>query len=289
MLAVNQVVTTLTKTEANLISGWVIESQKIDGFLALEPPWGHLIHSSVVDLRKQGAALLPTLRRIRDCAELHREAIQKTQARVSQAWTQAVLGVALIPLLGFLWPVVMTELQGLSEWLWGVALASIWGLLALAWMGSQIQRAQFGGLCFEERDWIVRAPVAGERLLSALRAGLTPDLAWIRATELFPGWRRELFQGFETHSQKQSLRVSILQVGQELNASIQWAQWEGRPCQDQIEAQLRALRGEIEQALEKESQLLASRALLPLFVFVAPAVLGLLGGSLWLVVLRGSI
>lgn len=64
--------------------------------------------------------------------------------------------------------------------------------------------------------------------------------------------------------------------GDELRSHLQRSVMEGRPCTERVESALAAIRLEWGARVERELQLLATRALKPLFLLVAPALFGLL-------------
>ena len=64
---------------------------------------------------------------------------------------------------------------------------------------------------------------------------------------------------------------------------IQVAVMDGRPCVERVESMLSDIRRELRSCIDHELSLVATRALKPLFSFVAPGVLGLLFTGLWIV------
>jgi len=61
---------------------------------------------------------------------------------------------------------------------------------------------------------------------------------------------------------------------------------EGRPCVEKVEGILSALSLEMKSHVERELALLSTRALKPLFVFVAPGLLSILIYGIWLVLVE---
>ena len=72
------------------------------GTRELPAPWGALSFQSLTELRTSGAALLPTLRRLRNLAEEHEAALLDAKARSAQALSQAMLCAVLVPIFGSL-------------------------------------------------------------------------------------------------------------------------------------------------------------------------------------------
>jgi hypothetical protein len=130
-----------------------------------------------------------------------------------------------------------------------------------------------------------------ERLLALVRAGHPPDLAWAQAVgdlrsqsgAVADLWGTSVWsKGLEPKGGP-AAREAISRAGTAVRKAIQCALLEGRPAGERIEAAGTALRAEIEAAVERELGLLATRGLKPLFLCVAPALLGLLGAAMAMV------
>ena len=101
-----------------------------------------------------------------------------------------------------------------------------------------------------------------------------PQLA-LQAQHLVLAWGAELWSS----SQKAVALGShgwMEAWGDELRSHLQRSVMEGRPCTERVESALAAIRMDWNARVEKELQLLATRALKPLFFLVAPALFGLL-------------
>jgi hypothetical protein len=83
-------------------------------------------------------------------------------------------------------------------------------------------------------------------------------------------------------SASSSAASAILEAGSSMRKAIQVSLMEGRPCTERVESILLAFRQELRALIDRELGLLATRALKPLFIFVAPAIFGLLGAGVWL-------
>lgn len=274
--------------EAGLVPG----SEKWEALKELPAPWGQLTYQSVVELRSRGGSVLPTIRRLRDLVERHSKALQNARARSSQALAQALACGALVPLFG---AVLYLLLPGVDSrpWLWFIlsCLAFLGAAVGALWLVHLADHARWGGLQGSERSWVIAAQCAGERLLSLIRAGQPPDLAWAEAVRFLSVDSPDLarlwgFQVYESVSAKQSYgapcRRALVEAGEAIRRAIQVSLMEGRACSERIEGVLLSLRSQIDAGIEQELSLLGTRALKPLFVCVAPALFGLLGAGVFL-------
>ena len=288
----------LREIEETLLGG-MIPSQERWGLLQKLPsPWGRLASDSLNELRSTGGSLIPTLRRLRDLAEAQIVALSDARARSSQASGQALACSMLVPALGtalyFLLPTVREHVK---VWIFACCLAIILTGIGALWLLHLAEVARWGGLAVKNRSWVLSSQCAGERFLALLRTGTPPDLAWTGALELLANDCQELALAWgysiwdsagKTLQEEIFLRVqgpaekAILGAGNSIKKSIQVSTMEGRPCIERIETVLKALRQEIKSLVERELGLLATRALKPLFICVAPSLFGLLTFGLWL-------
>lgn len=81
---------------------------------------------------------------------------------------------------------------------------------------------------------------------------------------------------------------ALAAAGEAIRKSIQVSLLEGRPCTERVESALAALRTEFRAAVDRELTLLGTRALQPLFLCVAPALLGLMIAGLAVAWLESS-
>jgi len=248
-------------------------------------PWGDLIEVSVKELRESGLPLVPTLERIE---ELLNEVIRsgaQARARTAQAWGQACVCGAFVPLTaGALYHLLPSVAELGASWWWISALSLLLSLLAMVWILGMSEHAKWAGLREGEREWWPAALCFGERLLAALRSGVAADLAWARAIPQLSGpasplviaWGGALWSlpGSEAGDARVLHTRSLLMGwGSQLRQSIQKSVMEGRPCTERIEASLGALKQEWNARVERELALLGNRTLKPLFLLVAPAML----------------
>ncbi|MGZ3707838.1 MAG: hypothetical protein ACXWPM_03265, partial [Bdellovibrionota bacterium] len=76
--------------------------------------------------------------------------------------------------------------------------------------------------------------------------------------------------------------ASLAEAGRAIRKAVQVSLMEGRPCAERVESALQALRSEIQAWVDRELALLGTRSLKPLFLCVAPALLGLMAFGLYL-------
>jgi hypothetical protein len=248
-------------------------------------PWGPLIEESLSELRESGLPVVPTLERMEALLAGQITAASQARARSAQAWGQAVICGSFVPIVAmalyFLLPGVAQ--LGLAWWLLTL-LACLMSAGAMLWMLSLCTHAQWAGLGESNRSCWPALLCFCERLLSSLRAGVPADLAWARAlpqisrqaSTLVLHWGAEFWLPRPVAAFSGGTMGLLEQWGQVLRESLQRSVLEGRPCTERLETSLSALRQEWDSRVERELSLLGTRALKPLFLLVAPSLLGLL-------------
>ncbi len=283
----------LLDIEEQLMLGAIPPASAWESLRDLGPPWGTLCADSLLELRSQGASLLPTLQRLRHLAQNQEASLADAQARSSQSLAQAGISATLIPLLGFS---LYELLPGLQEnaraWFLGCIAAWGWNALGAIWMLRIAEAARWGGLPVTQRPWLLLSSCAGERLLAWIRGGIPPDLAWAKTSgflEFFDplmaeAWGHSLWDEKKPQhgSQLESASWVILDAGQSLRKTVQTCILEGTPSRERIEVALEAMRARIKACIERELQLLGTRSLKPLFLCVAPGALALFAWALYL-------
>jgi hypothetical protein len=284
------VASTLRNLEEILLAGIVPSFQQWEDLKKLIPPWGKLSYDCLKELRAQGSALLPTLKRLRGLAESHALSLENARTRSAQAFAQIFACGFLVPFLGTALYYLLPDLEK-SRWFWffccGVALISTG--IGSVWLVRMTAAARWGGLRTERRSWVLDSECAGERFLAMIRCGTPPDLAWLKACEFLSSSSKELtlvwgHSVWEIPSELPHGKCEqiIGGAGHSIKKAIQISLMEGRGCADRVETAMSSLRSGIEAQVERELSLLATRALRPLFIFVAPAILGLLGAGIWI-------
>jgi len=299
----------LREIEDTLLAGMIPARERWALLQRLPVPWGRLAGESLNELRSSGGSLIPTLRRLRDLAEAQRVALSDARARTSQASGQAFACSMLVPALGTaLYLLLPTVQEHAKVWILGCCLAIMLTGLGALWLLHLAEVARWGGLAVKNRTWVLSSQCAGERFLALLRAGTPPDLAWTGALELlakdsrdlalawgysiweparkisqFSGEFRGEFSGRGSARFKGgAAELAIIAAGDSIKKSIQVSTMEGRPCVERVENILKSLRQEMKSLVEHELGLLATRALKPLFICVAPSLFALLSFGLWL-------
>lgn len=277
-----------------LSSGLVPEDSLWERFKLFPNPWGHLISISFEKLRKTGANTLPTLKRIQKLAKNHLDSIQFAKAKSAQSRTQAVIGGILAPLFSLL---LYFLIPGISEWktLWITLSLTAFclSLYGIFWITNLAETASRGNLDRKESHWILLVQVQCERFLALIKSGLPPDLAWSeilltlqnQAPELWVYWSNQHPETQKNRSEL-SLREQLNLLGSEIRNYIKFASLEGHPCSPRIENRLDQFNIEIEARIAHELELLPTRALKPLFLCMAPSLLGLLASGVGLGVLE---
>lgn len=301
----NRVINLLQGMDETLMAGLVPSSACWEELKRLPAPWGTLSYESLHELRSYGGSLLPTLKRIRNLAQDHLAAIAEARARSSQAMAQALASAALVPIFGTALYFLMPGIQEHS-WTWILVCfcGLFFGVLAAIWMMHMTESARWGGLPSKQRSWILAAQCAGERFLALVRSGNPPDLAWAHgcsllselASDLAFEWKASIWGDAKKTPAEKILESSaaqpnrftipairiLIDAGEGLRKSVQISLMEGRSCTERAETVLLVLRQEMKALVDRELTLLSTKALKPLFIFVAPTLFGLLAFGLWL-------
>lgn len=256
-------------------------------------PWRDLVQDALMDLRRRGGSLLPTVRRLKALAQENQEALELSRNRAAQAWAQACVCIGLIPFFGVGLYSILPGIETYRQiWALACSLAGMMGLSAAIWILRISDRARWGGLRTERRPWPLAIQILGERLLALIRSGLPADLAWSQAHErlrtecptLADFWGGSVWQAdFRSESGQGDLERYLVETGDGLRRAIQTSLMEGQSCSERVELVLHQFRKDVSFKIERELNLLGNRALKPLFILVAPALLGLLMGGMYLV------
>ena len=283
----------LQEIEETLAAGVLPEPSRWEMLARLPKPWGSLAFESIMQLRSSGAALVPTLKRLRALASAQLRTLSEARARSSQAVAQAWGCFFLVPVFG---AVLFELLPGLEDFPWTWLLLCLGGMalttIGAYWMICMAENARWAGLPAPSRPWILAAQCAGERFLALVRAGNPADAAWMGACELLaleaPGlalhWGASLWKVSQVSERmpKDPASLILIEAGESLRKAVQLSLMEGRPCAERVEALLAALTHDLQSRVEAELTLLGTRVLKPLFLFVAPAVFLLLGVGFFL-------
>jgi hypothetical protein len=272
----------LTDLQLQLETGILPPEQTWKRLREYRAPWGPLCADSLTEIRRSGGALIPTLKRLLALVRSHLELLRNARAKSAQALAQAGTGFVLIPSVGLLLYHLLPGMEGRAlSWavamvaaLFGVSLGGFW-VLALA------ENARWGGLSRDRRAWPLECMIAGERMISLLKTGNPPDIAWSRACEdsiLREPRLREVFSSSvwspDARGEASASPVSLFyDWAQSIRAGVKASVIEGRPCQDRVEHLLASFRSSWRDQVERELGLVATRALKPLFICVAPSVL----------------
>jgi hypothetical protein len=216
--------------------------------------------------------------------------LEEARAKSSQALAQCLICFLLAPLLGGALYLLIPEIEQNSKtWLSACLLSLSWTSIGGLWLLQQSENARWGGLSPSRRKWTLLAECSGEQFLALLRSGTPPDLAWTQAcqylTEEAPDlsliWGNSIWDPSDNLLKSRAEQI-LSAFGSSLKKAIHLSLMEGRPCTERVEGALQALRQNMKAQVERELSLLSTRALKPLFVCIAPALLGLLLFGIWL-------
>jgi hypothetical protein len=282
----------LHELQETLEAGVVPGAAKWERLQEIPEPWGALAHDVLLELRKSGGSILPTLRRLRALAAEQIADQKNARARTSQAIAQAAVCGLSVPAFSV---VLYFLLPGVSQHSLAWCFASGVGMLACAfaarWVMAMAGEARWGGLRGDRRRWLLGCFCAGERFLAMIRSGTTADEAWLRSVQAIekhsPGlsaaWGFSIWEpGLANDCARSDASGLIGQAGVAIKKAIQASLMEGFPCTERAETILQALRSDLRAQVEKEVSLLSTRALKPLFLLVAPSMMGLLTFGLYL-------
>lgn len=293
--ALRKVAAFLREIEEMLQAGLVPNANKWADLQLLPDPWGSLAFESVQGLRACGGSIVPTLSRLRKLAQEQEQSLTAAQSKSSQALAQIFTCALLVPVLGialyFLLPGVR---QSARSWVVANGLAIALSGIGSLWVIQMSDDARWAGVRVSYRAWILGSQLAGERFLAVVRSGTPVDLAWLKVCEGLKGdlvslgvaWGHSVWEPPQSLQAKLAFgptEQSIVSVGSTIRKAVQTSLMEGRPCIDRVETALAVLRTEIEAHVNRELSLLSTRALKPLFICVAPGVMGLLAFGFWLI------
>ncbi len=260
-----------TEYEQRLKSGWALQVG-LPGSGAFAVAW----HEQLVRLRDRGGKLLPFLERSRECATLMADGWRDVRVKLAPAQAQATMLGGMVPVAWVGLGVLLPELES-GIWMW-----RLMGLIACAWSGAGFWflsraalRSARGGVA--PNTDISSSLLWPETLLGELACGSPPDLAWQRALR----WSG-LALGQEARFWTEGGLPAELGALEEGRRICWFSLMEGKPCFDRIERLGMDLKKEHFARVRREIEVLQTRALGPLFLFFAPALLSLLVGALWI-------
>lgn len=262
-------------------------------------PWDRLGRDGLQALRAQGASILPSLRRIRGLAESVRRLERETSSKIAPALGQAWVCIGGVPLLGFGLYRILDGLEAYTEvWILICAAGSGLAVLAASWIQRLSDRARWGGLPPDRRQGFLGVLVSGERFCAKVRSGSPADLAFADAAaflgtldpELSRVWRKSVWDldegegghpGVKAKTEERREILPLLEdFGRVLKKAVQVSLMDGRPCLERAELSLDSLRSDLFSVIDAEVARLPHRTLLPLFLGIAPAVVGLIFGAI---------
>ncbi len=276
-----------------LESGMVPSSEEWDRIRTFPTPWNQIIGQSLQDLRKEGAPVLPTLDRLHRTFLDQVDFMCEAKVKSAQSLSQAHLSLGLIPgfsLMIYLLLPGIPESKGTFFLLTGFS--TLLASFAYLWILFLSEKARFGNVRSENRSWWISAHTTMERIFALISSGRPPDQAWrsalhellVSGSNLAVLWGAQVWDPFVPRNFSgfsECERIMIL-LGVEVRRSIQTSLLEGRGCLDRLESVHKSSFEELKTRIRTELNLLPGRCLKPLFLFVFPAVLLLMGGSLWI-------
>jgi hypothetical protein len=278
-----------------IASGLIPEPEDWKRLQSLSTPWNSIATESLAELRDQGAPVLPTLKRLKLASEEQVDLILESQTKSAQAWTQAILGLILVPIFA---AVIYAILPGVQEQAGLFFAASIVAILftlgSVVWIAVLVNDASFGSVELKYRTWYGNTIATLERLMAKISTGVPADLAW-RFTvetlsksqpELALRWGLQIWEEVPLIPASQDKTITndrlilVLRLGMDLRRAIQVSLVEGQGCLERLEGIQRAFWVEYRLKMQRDLNLLPNRCLQPLFLGLLPAVFILLGSGL---------
>jgi Flp pilus assembly protein TadB len=165
-----------------------------------------------------------------------------------------------------------------------------WGVIGYFWMLRMSAQAQWGGLAPEQRAWIFYPAQVGTALVSELQGGVPGDLAW---SEVYRRMSLEdrtfaarmgstLWSAPSVVRSRPGMLEILERAIEDQRRILAHAVLEGRSSAESLERLLDQVQEEIRGELSRGIRRLGTRALLPLFLCVAPGFFILLAGAILL-------
>lgn len=267
-----------------LESGFVPSEEHWAMTRSLAQPWRTGVADVIDYLRKEGTSLAPVLGRLQSLAHNHTKRLKEARSRSASALYQAWICSSIVPLCSVIFYYLLPGVQEQSEfWFFVSFIAFSLNVFACVWIFHQAENARWGGLKKKERHWILESLLFCERLIAFLKAGEVAEWAFTRALshtslDLKQNWVNQL----EEVKTKKSLKDSLQAVGPSLRQIILQNTQSGLPSLERVLNFSQDLQIEINSYQEQELQVLPQKTLKPLFIAVAPSLLGLLMTALFL-------
>lgn len=238
-------------------------------------------------LRERGCSVIPTAERLKLLILSVKKINQQSRKAMMGPIYQSVLMASLIPLIGvlivFLFDSVWNEV-----WTWGAIsfVCFAWVVIGIYWIVVKSKLAASGGLKGAQVAYVELTLLSGEFLIAQISAGDAPELAFEetfrfqvenlqeRSYSLLWGgcvWAESNYDS-EEKKRKDSLAL-VTECIEFVKILIRNSARSGRNVIDAIEIQLRALSENHQSLVSERVSRLETQLLLPLFLFVAPAVL----------------
>jgi hypothetical protein len=257
---------------------------------SVDPQQVQTILSLLESLRSSGSPLIPVLRRLKVLAKDQWETLHFSHSRIAPARAQAWVGAGMVLLLIPAFEVLIPELRtDVFAWRLGGMALLVLAMIGAAWTLGIAEKTRWGGLSGKWQALSLHLPLEMEKLLSQIQTGQAPERAWnefergllLDYPELVEVWHQESsLSGSIRNSRFQKTPEIFLKIGSQVRSAIELSIFEGRPCLERIQSVNDGLLTELRARIQKEVELIPSRTLKPLFLCLAPALLGILAWAL---------
>jgi hypothetical protein len=268
----------LQRCEEKLICGFPLDPEDFQSSILTEPQY-RFLEPWIKELRNSGQALLPTLKGLRDSVGYVHRVLVQSQSKVAPTRLQAKVSIGLILVISlFLYYLLDGPRVSPGVWLVATLGALLLGGFAFLWIESLIlQTIWRGSQKKTESQWFAYF-LFPERLRGAIQIGQSLDEAWIQSVQSLdvtglPPPLLSLWTKDPVECGSDVLEVKLLE---ELRLALQHALFQGTPVSDRIQVWANQCRVQFETDLTGRLETLPHRCLQPLFLCVAPAVIGLL-------------
>ncbi len=245
----------------------------------------------VLEQRARGVSILPLLKRVRVFCDQSADLLTRANEETAGARAQASACLLLFPLFGVTLSFVLPDLRAqLGSWSALCLFSFFLGAFGFVWMLQMSRKAQWGTLSHSQRGWLFLPMQIGVQLVCELQNGVPPDLAWTSVYRDLQysdhAFSLRMSPSLWVEPSKRESPTAMLRLldraVEDQKRLLAHALLEGRSSVESLERLLSGVQTEINAEISRHVRRLGTRALLPLFLCVAPGFFVLVCGALLL-------
>lgn len=286
---------TQEKNKNLLVLGWIkkIKISLESGVVPSEDEWmiiedyQHSFSKRILmiinELRDSGCKILPTLCRFEELLEFQVDLLKNTHVQSSQAISQCIICLFVTPLFSvFLYQIVPFLSGYFWEWCALTSISFFLCFIGFLWIVSLCEKSMWCGLSYSERSYIMEVLVFFEMVISKINSGFCADQSWVEVLEIYKNHLPK-FVVFTMSGCHESLKIKTLiqSLFKDAKSSIYYNLMEGKPCVETLVFFAKNFKSEYRALISHQLELLPIRALKPLFICVAPAIILLIIGTVF--------